>query len=82
VAGCCLFWAMLGFSFLTNSYKNDFLTFYIGGTIARQGRFADLYRPAAQMQVQELVAPSVKEPRPACSCKGLLRMGDVGAGGV
>lgn len=64
VTGCCLFWAAFGWPFLTHSYESDFLCYYIGGTIVREGHFSDLYRPAAQMQVQELVAPSVKEPRP------------------
>ena len=64
VAGCCLFWAVFGWPFLTHAYESDFLCYYIGGTIVRQGRFADLYHPAAQSQVQQIVAPAVKELRP------------------
>ena len=63
-AGLMVFWATLGGSILIHFYKYDFLCYYIGGTLARQGRFADLYRPAAQMEVQRLVAPGVAEPRP------------------
>lgn len=59
-----IFWASLGGSILIHFYKYDFLCFYIGGTLARQGRFADLYRPAAQMEVQRKAAPDVGEPRP------------------
>ena len=64
IAGCCCLWGLLGWPVLTHGYENDFLCYYIGGTIARQGRFADLYRPAAQMEVQEQVAPEVKQTRP------------------
>jgi Glycosyltransferase family 87 len=63
-AGLMAFWATLGGSILVHFYKYDFLCYYIGGTLARHGRFADLYRPAAQMEVQRLVAPGVTEPRP------------------
>jgi hypothetical protein len=59
-----IFWASLGGSILVHFYKYDFLCFYIGGTLARQGRFADLYRPAAQMEVQRQAAPDVLEARP------------------
>jgi hypothetical protein len=64
VAGCCCFWLLLGRPVLTHAYENDFLCYYIGGTLARQGRFADLYRPEAQMEVQKRVAPPVAEVRP------------------
>lgn len=63
-AGLMAFWATLGGSILIHFYKYDFLCYYIGGTLARQGRFADLYQPSAQMEVQRQVAPDVKEPRP------------------
>lgn len=64
VAGCWCFWVMLGGPILVHAYKNDFLCYYIGGTIAREGHFADLYRPAAQFKVQQRAAPSVRDPRP------------------
>ena len=65
VAGCCCLWGLLGGPTLIDPYKNDdFLCYYIGGTLAREGRFAELYQPAAQMQVHERVAPSRKGPRP------------------
>jgi Glycosyltransferase family 87 len=63
-AALSVFWASLGGSILIHFYKYDFLCFYIGGTLARQGRFADLYRPAAQMEVQRQAAPDVGEARP------------------
>ncbi|MGA2373841.1 MAG: glycosyltransferase family 87 protein [Candidatus Korobacteraceae bacterium] len=68
VAVSFCFWGMLGAPILIDAYHfgegiNDFLCYYIGGTLAREGHFADLYRPAAQIQVQERVAPSVKGPR-------------------
>jgi hypothetical protein len=64
VAGCCCFWLWIGTPIIIHAYTTDFLCYYIGGTIVRQGHFGDLYRSAAQMRVQERVAPSVKEPRP------------------
>lgn len=63
-AALSVFWASIGGSILIHFYKYDFLCFYIGGTLAREGRFADLYRPAAQMEVQRKAAPGVVEPRP------------------
>jgi Glycosyltransferase family 87 len=63
-AALSVFWAALGGSILIHFYDYDFLCYYIGGTLAREGRFADLYSPAAQMQVQRQVAPGVLEPRP------------------
>ena len=61
--GC--FWAAIGIPILIGAYNYDFLCFYIGGTLAREGRFADLYKPAAHWQVQQQAAPGLKEPRPA-----------------
>lgn len=63
-AGLSVFWASLGGSILVHFYKYDFLCYYIGGTLVREGRFADLYNPAAQMEVQRQAAPDVIEPRP------------------
>lgn len=63
-AGLSVFWGILGGPILVHFYINDFLCYYIGGTLVRQGRFADLYRPEAQMEVQHRVAPGVAEPRP------------------
>jgi hypothetical protein len=63
-AGLSVFWGILGGPILVHFYNNDFLCYYIGGTLAREGRFADLYRPDAQMEVQHRVAPGVMEPRP------------------
>jgi len=63
-AGLSVFWGILGGPILVHFYNNDFLCYYIGGTLAREGRFADLYHPEAQMEVQRRVAPGVVEPRP------------------
>ena len=63
-AALTVFWASLGGSILVHFYKYDFLCFYIGGTLVRQGRFSDLYRPAALLEVQRKVAPDILEPRP------------------
>lgn len=63
-AALSVFWATLGGSILIHFYKYDFLCYYIGGTLVRQGLSADLYHPAAQMEVQRQVAPDVAEPRP------------------
>ncbi|HTC86819.1 MAG TPA: glycosyltransferase family 87 protein [Bryobacteraceae bacterium] len=63
-AGLSVFWGILGGPLLVQSYNNDFLCYYIGGTLVREGRFANLYSPAAQMEVQRQVAPSVAEARP------------------
>jgi hypothetical protein len=49
---------------LIHFYNYDFLCYYIGGTLVREGHLADLYNPAAQFQVQRKVAPTVMEPRP------------------
>lgn len=59
-----LFWATLGLPVLLGAYDYDFLCWYIGGTLAREGRFADLYQPAAHWEIQEKVAPGLKDPRP------------------
>lgn len=64
VAVLSLFWLVLGIPLLISSWRNDFLCYYIGGTLAREGRFSDLYRPVVQRQVQDSVAPGLKEPRP------------------
>jgi hypothetical protein len=45
-------------------YASPFLCNYIGGTLVREGNAANLYSPAAQMQVQHRVAPDTLEPRP------------------
>jgi len=63
-AALSVFWASLGGSILVHFYKYDFLCYYIGGTLVRQGRFFDLYSPAAQIEVQRQAAPDVTEPRP------------------
>src|SRR5271170_1671679 len=63
-AALSVFWASLGGSILVHFYKYDFLCYYIGGTLVREGRFADLYNPAAQMEVQRKAAPDVLEQRP------------------
>jgi Glycosyltransferase family 87 len=63
-AALAVFWASLGGSIMVHFYKYDFLCYYIGGTLAREGRFADLYNPAAQMEVQRQAAPDVAEQRP------------------
>ena len=64
VALLALFWALLGLPVLLTAYNNDFLCYYIGGTLAREGRFADLYQPSAHWEIQRRVAPGLKEPRP------------------
>jgi hypothetical protein len=63
-AGLSVFWGVLGGPILVHFYINDFLCYYIGGTLVREGRLADLYNPTAQMDVQHRVAPGVAEPRP------------------
>src|SRR5580658_5749140 len=63
-AALSVFWASLGGSIMIHFYNYDFLCYYIGGTLVRQGHLADLYNPAAQFQVQRKVAPTVTEPRP------------------
>jgi hypothetical protein len=63
-AALSVFWASLGGSIMIHYYNYDFLCYYIGGTLVRQGHFADLYSPSAQFEVQRKVAPDVTEPRP------------------
>lgn len=63
-AGLSIFWATLGGPILIHFYNYDFLCYYIGGTLVREGHFASLYSPEAQMQVQQRVAPGIVEPRP------------------
>jgi len=63
-AGLSIFWATLGGPILIHFYNYDFLCYYIGGTLAREGRFSTLYNPEAQMEVQRRVAPGIVEPRP------------------
>ena len=64
IAVLALFWLALGMPLLVSSCRNDFLCYYIGGTLAREGRFAELYRPAVQRQVQDAIAPGLQDPRP------------------
>jgi Glycosyltransferase family 87 len=55
---------MLGGPLLIHYYNYDFLCYYIGGTLVREGNAANLYNPAVQMEVQKRVAPNTREPRP------------------
>jgi alpha-1,2-mannosyltransferase len=59
----CL-WLLLGGQILLHSYDNDFLCYYIGGTMVRTGDVSGLYNPDVQMNVQRQVAPEVGERRP------------------
>jgi len=64
VAVLSVFWCVVGLPMVLGAYDYDFLCYYIGGTLAREARFADLYQPAVQRQVQDIAAPGLKEARP------------------
>jgi hypothetical protein len=64
VALLSVFWCVLGLPILIGAYDYDFLCYYIGGTLVREGHLPELYQPAAQRQVQDRVAPGLEEPRP------------------
>ena len=64
VTSLCLLWSALGLRILIRGYENDFLCFYIGGTLARERRFGDLYNAQAQAGTQQRVAPGLAVQRP------------------
>src|SRR5262249_54553568 len=57
-------WAVLGGLVLIGGEKDDFLCFYIGGTLVREERFSELYSPTAQKEIQQRVAPKLTVQRP------------------
>ncbi|MCX6620295.1 MAG: hypothetical protein NTY38_04320, partial [Acidobacteria bacterium] len=55
-----LFWVATGMLRLSHAMNHDFLAFYVGGLLARQGHHQDLYDTDLQMRVQRTVAPELK----------------------
>ncbi|MEK7753647.1 MAG: glycosyltransferase family 87 protein [Acidobacteriota bacterium] len=52
------FVAATGWPNLPHGRDHDFLSFYTGGLLARQGRFADIYDYAAHVQIGTRLAPN------------------------
>jgi len=48
----CAFWTMLGSMVVQGARLHDFLSFYTGASLARDGSFAGLYSPEVQLQRQ------------------------------
>jgi hypothetical protein len=54
-----IFWGATGMLRLSHAMNHDFLAFYVGGLLARQGHHHDLYDTDLQMHVQRTVAPAL-----------------------
>ncbi len=55
-----IFWGATGTLRLSHAMNHDFLAFYVGGLLARQGHHQDLYDTGLQMSVQRTVAPELE----------------------
>ena len=58
VVTLCVFWVGLGSLMVDNSREHDFLSFYVGSSLALEGRFAVLYDRDAQFGRQKEIAPT------------------------
>ena len=61
VAVMCLFWSLTSAGLLQTAYEHDFLSFYTGSSLARDGRFGDLYDIDTQLAYQKEIAGDVTE---------------------
>ena len=55
------FWMALGSQLVETAREHDFLAFYTGGLLAREGRFADLYDRDLQKSRQREIVPYLRE---------------------
>lgn len=51
------FWGATGLLRVSHAMNHDFLAFYVGGLLARQGHQQDLYDTTLQMRAQRQIAP-------------------------
>ena len=58
VVALCVFWVGLGSLMVDNSREHDFVSFYVGSSLALEGRFADLYDRNVQFGRQKEIAPT------------------------
>ena len=58
VAILCVFWAGLGSLIVNHSREHDFVSFYVGSTLALEGNFSGLYDRDVQFSRQREVAPA------------------------
>ena len=54
----CVFWVGLGSLMVEGSREHDFTSFYVGSSLALEGRFADLYDRDVQFGRQKEIAPN------------------------
>lgn len=59
-----LFWTVYTSSVLPWARQHDFLSFYTGASFALEGRFGDLYDPAAQLEFQRRIVPGATDIAP------------------
>ena len=57
----CLFWAVTGIGALQTAYHHDFLNLYTGSSLAREGRFAELYDIDTQLSRERELLGEVSE---------------------
>lgn len=55
----CVLWVGLATRMLPGSREHDFLSFYTGAELARDGRLSDLYDPATQLEHQRRIVPQL-----------------------
>ena len=58
VAILCVFWAGLGSLIVNHSREHDFVSFYVGSTLALEGNFSSLYDRDVQFTRQKEAAPN------------------------
>ena len=58
VVTLCVFWVGLGSLMVDSSREHDFASFYVGSSLALEGRFADLYDRNVQFGRQKEIAPN------------------------
>lgn len=59
VLGLLILWLLLGSKMLPSSRNHDFLNLYTGGSLALQGRFADMHDPAVQLAFERTLVPEL-----------------------
>ena len=57
----CLFWVVTGLGALQTAYRHDFLNLYTGSSLAREGRFAELYDIDTQLSRERELLGEVPE---------------------
>ncbi len=59
-----LFWVVQGLSVMKWAAKHDVLSFYTGASFAVEGRWAELYDPAEQLEFQRRLFPEINDIAP------------------